>query len=95
MTDSPTAVRNDPSRQRYELDTPDGPAIAAYEQQEGVLVLNHTVVPPKQEGRGVGSRLIAGVLADARRRGLTIVPSCPFVAAYIQRHPEERDLVAG
>lgn len=91
-TDAP--VRDDPGRSRYELDTPDGPAIASYERDGDRLVLTHTIVPPQQEGRGVASRLIAGVLADVRRRELMIVPVCPFVSAYVRRHPEQGDLVA-
>ena len=87
-------VRDDPSRHRYELNTPEGPAIAAYEREGDRLVLTHTVVPPAQEGQGVATRLIAGVFADARSRGLTIVPQCPFVSTYLQRHPDERDLLA-
>lgn len=87
-------VREDSSRQRYQLATPDGPAIAAYERDGDRLVLTHTVVPSAQEGRGIASRLIAGVLADARDKGLKIVPVCPFVSAYLARHPEDRDLVA-
>ncbi|WP_374942770.1 GNAT family N-acetyltransferase [Sphingomonas sp.] len=87
-------VRDVASRQRYELATPDGPAIAAYERRGDILVLTHTAVPPAQEGHGVASRLIAAVLADVRARDLRIVPSCPFVAAYLDRHPGERDLVA-
>ncbi len=89
-----TAVRDVPARQRYELATPDGPAVAAYERDGDRLVLTHTAVPSAQEGRGVATRLIAGVLADARARGLRIVPACPFVSAYLARHPAERDLVA-
>lgn len=87
-------VRDAAERHRYELATPDGPAIAAYEREGDRLLLTHTVVPSSQEGRGIGSRLIAGVFADARARGLAIVPLCPFVSAYLQRHPEQQDLVA-
>lgn len=96
MADGETAaaVRDVPDRHRYELDTADGPAVAAYEREGDRLVLTHTVVPSAQEGHGVASRLIAGVLADARAKGLRIVPVCPFVSAYLQRHPGERDLVA-
>ena len=54
----------------------------------------HTEISPGCEGMGFGSRLAAGVLDDARRQELVVVPICPFIAAYIQRHPEYRDLVA-
>jgi hypothetical protein len=91
-TDSP--VRDNPDRSRYELDTPDGPAIASYERDGDRLALTHTIVPSQRGRRGVASRLIAGVLADVRRRELTIVPVCSFVSAYLRRHPQEGDLVS-
>jgi predicted GNAT family acetyltransferase len=46
------------------------------------------------EGKGIASRLVKGALDDARRQGLKVVPLCSFVAAYIDRHPEEQDLLA-
>lgn len=88
------AVRDEQDRDRYELDTPSGPAIAAYQREGDRLVITHTAVPSAEEGHGVASRLIAGVFADVRARGLRVVPVCPFVSAYLQRHPDERDLVA-
>src|SRR5439155_23952305 len=48
---------------------------------------------PAFEGRGLGTRLIAGALDDIRARGLELIPTCPFVRAYLRRHPEQRDLV--
>lgn len=45
------------------------------------------------EGRGVGSRLVKGALDHVRALGAGVIPGCPFVAAYIERHPEEADLV--
>jgi predicted GNAT family acetyltransferase len=58
------------------------------------LVLVHTEVMDEFEGHGVGSRLLAATLDDVRRRGLSVVPVCPFAAAFIDRHPEFADLVA-
>ena len=54
----------------------------------------HTEVDEALEGRGLGSRLVATALEDARREGLEVVPLCPFVAAFIDRHPEYQDVVA-
>jgi len=65
-----------------------------YRLEPGLVVLVHTDVEPSAEGKGVGSRLVGGALADIRRRGLRVVPICPFVADYIRRHPEYADLVA-
>jgi len=53
----------------------------------------HTEVPDAIEGRGVGSALARTALNDARANGLTVVPSCPFVSAYIKRHPAYLDIV--
>ena len=65
----------------------------AYRLQPGLITLLHTEVDPAFEGHGVGSRLVAAALDDIRSRGLSIQPFCPFVRAYITRHPEYADLV--
>lgn len=64
-------------------------AIITYKLDEtaGVIVLQHTEVPPEYGGQGIANKLIHDVLEDCIARGLKIAPSCPFVAAYIQRHP--------
>lgn len=58
-----------------------------------VWTFMHTEVPESLAGGGIGSRLVEGALAHARGIGVQVIPRCPFVAAYIRRHPEERDLV--
>ncbi len=88
-------VRNDEAKGRYELAVDGGLAIAAYRLRGGVVAFTHTEVPEPLEGRGIASRLIAGALADVRARGLKAEPLCAFVAAYMTRHPETRDLLAG
>ena len=87
-------VRDNPEELRYEL-VRDGEVIGVilYRATPGVIALVHTDVEPAFEGEGVGSRLVAGALDDIRARGLRLVPVCPFVAAYLRRHPEQRDLV--
>ena len=57
------------------------------------VVLVHTEVAPEVEGRGLAGRLIAGALDDLRARGQSVIPVCPFVSAYLQRHPEYADLL--
>ena len=87
-------VSNNPDASRYELRL--GGALiglAAYRLRDHELVLTHTEVDSSCEGRGYGSTLVAAVLDDARERGLTVRPLCPFVAAYIRRHPELQELV--
>lgn len=65
-----------------------------YRLHPGRMTLIHTEVAAALEGKGIASQLVAGALDDIRRRGLTIVPICPFVRAYLRRHPEYADLVA-
>ena len=66
----------------------------AYRQRNDRIAFTHTNVNPAYEGRGFGSRLAEAALDDARRQGLAVVPLCPFIAWYIEQHPEHGDLVA-
>lgn len=68
-------------------------AIAAYQREGDTIVFTHTIVPKAIEGRGVASKLIRAALDSVRDQGLRVVPQCPFVRAYIERHPEYRDLL--
>ena len=65
-----------------------------YLKRPGVVILIHTEVDDDLEGHGVGSRLASSVLEMLRAAGLKVEPVCPFIAAYIKRHPEYADLVA-
>ena len=87
-------VRDNRAELRYEA-LADGELIGSirYRTEPGLVVLVHTEVAPAAEGAGVGSRLIRAALDDLRARSLHVVPLCPFVAAYIQRHPDYADLV--
>jgi hypothetical protein len=84
-----------PEADRYELRL-DGRLVglAAYHRRNGRIAFTHTEVDPSCEGRGFGSRLAAKALEDAAREGLEVVPLCPFIARYIERHPEYEPLVA-
>ncbi len=64
-----------------------------YRLADGVITLVHTEVDPAHTGQGHAATLARGALDDARSRGLAVVPSCPFVASYIGKHPEYADLV--
>ena len=88
-------MRDNPDERRYEL-LLDGTLVGelVYRHTNGGLVLLHTEVSASVEGRGLGSVLVARTLDDVRTRGLHIVPVCPFVQAYLRRHPEYTDLVA-
>jgi predicted GNAT family acetyltransferase len=87
-------IIENPAEQRYEARL-DGElaGFAQYRDAPGRRIFTHTEVDDAFEGRGVGSRLAAAALDDARGRGLRVVPRCPFIAAYIERHPDYADLV--
>ncbi len=87
-------VRDNVKRSRYELVVDGQIAIAAYRRQGDVIAITHTEVPPAIGGRGVGTTLVAAALADIRERHLQVLPACPFVARYIEKHSELSDLVA-
>jgi predicted GNAT family acetyltransferase len=87
-------VTDRPDELRYEIEAEGEVAgFLMYRVEPGVLELVHTDVDPRFEGKGVGAALVQGALDDVRARGLKVRPYCPFVAAYIRRHPEYEDLV--
>ncbi|MFN8126489.1 MAG: GNAT family N-acetyltransferase [Candidatus Nanopelagicales bacterium] len=67
--------------------------VMTYVDQDGVRDLNATVVPTEWEGRGIASRLARFAIDDIRASGLMLVPGCPFVRAFLERHPQDLDLV--
>jgi uncharacterized protein len=87
-------VTDNRERSRYELTVEGHTAFAAYRIDGDVITFTHTVVPPELEGRGVASRLILYSLTDVQTRGLGVIAKCPFVAAYIRKHPEWAELLA-
>jgi predicted GNAT family acetyltransferase len=88
------AIRDNAEQHRFEADLGDGQlAVAAYSLHGNSIAFTHTKVPPKHEGKGVGSALIRFSLDQARARGLTVMPACAFYAAYMKRHPEVQDLL--
>jgi predicted GNAT family acetyltransferase len=94
-TGGDVTVTDVPERRRYEASL-GGRAVglAAYRRDGGTVVFTHTEVDPAAEGRGVGAALARAALDDVRARGLRAVPACPFIAGWIERHPEYADLVA-
>jgi predicted GNAT family acetyltransferase len=86
---SETEVVDVPEASRYELRLGRHlVGLAAYRRRNGRIAFTHTEVEESCEGRGFGSRLAAAALEDAGRQGLVVVPLCPFIAHYIERHPE-------
>lgn len=90
MTDT---VRDNPDKNRFELATPAGTAFASYRRDDYTVAIMHTEVPRALEGRGVGSKLVAGTLDHIRAEGRKVVPLCSFVRFFINTHPDYADLV--
>jgi hypothetical protein len=88
------AVHDNPALERFELEVDGHAAYLYYRLEPGVITLVHTEVPPALGGRGVGSTLARGALDAIRAKGLKVIAKCPFVAAYMGKHPEFNDLVA-
>ncbi|HYF43766.1 MAG TPA: GNAT family N-acetyltransferase [Ramlibacter sp.] len=87
---------NQAERHRYELQV-DGQlaALIDYRQAAGRIDLLHTEALPAFEGQGLGLKIAQYALDDARSHGWKVVPSCSFIARFIERHPEYQDLLAG
>jgi predicted GNAT family acetyltransferase len=96
MTAIDIDVRDNADERRYEARVAgDVAGFIRYIAQPTGVMLVHTDIDPAYEGQGLGSRLVAGALDDIRSRGLRVVPQCPFVRSYIERHPQYADLVDG
>ena len=94
MTDPyPANVRHNPDRQRFELDTPAGLAVADYRLSGDVMAIYHTEVPLPVRGRLYGYRLVRGALNEVRRLNLKVLPECWFVREVMDRNAEFQDLL--
>lgn len=89
-----TEVRDNVEKHQFELAVDGFTALAVYRLKPGIITFTHTEVPKELGGRGIGSRLAKGALDQARARGLKVVPLCPFIKAWIEKHPEYQDLLA-
>ena len=94
ILESTRSVTNNRNENQYELVVEGQKALAAYRLRDGRISFTHTEVPDALAGRGIGTALIEGALADVRAQGLKVVPICSFVRHYIETHPEAQDLLA-
>ena len=89
-------IEDAPERDRYEARVDDELAgVLEYAQKRERIALIHTEVNPAFEGRGIGSALVRFALDDARRRGLQVIATCPYVQSYLDRHHDDDDIVVG
>ena len=87
-------VRDNTAAKRFELELDGHLAWSSYERNGRVVDIQHTLVPPEARGKGMASILIQGSLDLIRARGEKVIPTCPFVATYLRRHPDHQDLLA-
>jgi predicted GNAT family acetyltransferase len=89
-----SGIRHDPTQRRFSLRLGDTLAVLDYDRVDAsTLDYRHTFVPPPMRGRGIASALTAYALRYARDENLKVIPSCPFVAAFVRRHPEHEPVV--
>ena len=89
-----TEVRDQPDNSRFEILVDGAVAgFATYRRKDDRITFVHTEVDDAYEGQGLGSVLVRHMLDASRDAGLAVLPSCPFTAAWIKRHPEYVELV--
>ncbi|BBH71654.1 N-acetyltransferase [Actinoplanes sp. OR16] len=89
-------VTDAPERERFEAHDEDGTlaGVVTYQLTGNIVVYTHTKVEPAFEGHGVGALLATAVMDDARARNRTVVPICPFLSEWLEKHKEYDKLVA-
>ena len=86
-------VIDNKAHHRFELELEGHLATEHYKLEGNLITFEHTDVPKELGGRGVGSILVQGALDQVRASGRKVIPQCPFVKAWIEKHPDYQDLV--
>ena len=81
-------VSDNPARSRFELMEEGKLAFSDYRREGNVLVLPHVEADPALRGKGTAGRLMEGMMALVKERGLKVRPVCGYAVAWLQRHPE-------
>ena len=85
-------VRDNRELQRFEMPVESDVVFANYRRQPGLLVITYVEAPPSLRGTGAAGRLMQGVLEQARADQVKVLPLCGYARAWMQRHPEFKDL---
>lgn len=64
------------------------------DDESQVRIADHTFTPPEARGKGIAFKLVEAMIADARKQGFTIKPTCPYVVDQFGKHPEWADVLA-
>ncbi len=95
VPNTPAAVRHNIAAHCFEIVWDDHRSVADYTLAGNRVTFTHTFVPSELRGRGVAEQLVRAALGWARQEGRQVVPVCSYVAKFIERHVEYRDLLAG
>lgn len=88
-------ILHNEAESRFEITIDNLTALVEYRRVDNILIVTHTGVPQALEGRGIAAALTKVLLDYARNNDLKVRPVCPYTKAYIQRHPEYRNIVSG
>jgi uncharacterized protein len=88
-----TQITDNTALHHFELKQDGETAFILYSRSKNSLRLLHTDVPEALQGKGIGSKLVRGVVEFAENNHLSVIPACPFVAEYLKRHPEHLSVV--
>lgn len=86
-------ITNNEAESRFETTVEGKVAYASYDLEDGRIVFTHTIVPAELSGRGIANQLAQAGLEHARAKGLGVVPQCTFIAKYVERNPQYRELL--
>jgi len=87
-------LRDNAAARRLEMDENGHVVFATYRRASGQLIIDHVEAPPVLRGTGAAGRFMEALANDARAAGEKVVPLCGYAAAWLQRHPDYRDVVA-
>lgn len=90
----PLAIQHDRAAHRFEVSVDGTSCVLEYELADGVMTISHTGVPSQVGGRGIASALMAAAMTTARAEQWKVVPACSYAATWVQRHPDNVDLLA-
>ena len=87
-------IKENKEKKRFEVEVENKLALIEYIRAEDKMYLTHTEVPSELEGKGIASSMAKQVLQQIKDEDLKLVPLCPFIASYVKRHPEWKEILA-